>query len=54
MFTLKEMVLSSQIEGANASLSDVLEYEAKMHAAERSIEIKKVTNYVEAATPADF
>jgi len=48
MFALKEAVLSSQIEGTNASVSDVLEYEAQMQAAERSIDIQEVTNYVDA------
>lgn len=48
IFALKEAVLSSQIEGTNASLSDVLEYEAQLQAAPHSVDIQEVINYVDA------
>ncbi len=46
-FVRKEAVLSSQIEGTQATLMDVLTYEAT-HKAERPAEVEEVCNYVDA------
>ncbi len=48
-FVRKEAVISSQIEGTQATLMDVLAYEATQKA-ERPGEVKEVCNYVEALT----
>lgn len=48
MYVRKEAVLSSQIEGTQASLSDVLEYEASPARIRRSTDVGEVVNYVEA------
>lgn len=44
----REAVLSSQIEGTQASLMDVLEYEAAVHGPAQSIDVHEVLNYVRA------
>jgi len=46
-FVRKEAVISSQIEGTQATLMDVLTYEAT-HKAKRSADVEEVCNYVEA------
>ena len=46
-FVRKETVISSQIEGTQATLMDVLTYEAT-HKAERPADVEEVCNYVEA------
>lgn len=48
MYIRREAVLSSQIEGTEASLVDVLEYEAELQTAERRVDVQEVSNYVEA------
>jgi Fic family protein len=46
-FVRKEAVISSQIEGTQATLMDVLTYEAT-HKAQRPADVEEVCNYVEA------
>ena len=48
MYVRREAVLSSQIEGTQASLMDVLEYEAMRAKGERRIDIQEISNYVSA------
>lgn len=48
MYVRKEAVLSSQIEGTQSSISDVLEEEARMHNPRRPEDVKEVLNYVDA------
>ena len=48
MYVRKEAVLSSQIEGTQSSLNDVLEAEARIFDAERRHDVAEVLNYVEA------
>ena len=48
MYVRREAVLSSQIEGTQASLMDVLEYEAMRASGERRIDIQEISNYVSA------
>lgn len=48
MYVRKEAVLSSQIEGTQASLVDILEYEADQAARTDRIDIEEVINYVDA------
>jgi len=48
MYVRKEAVLSSQIENTQASLSDVLEYEAKVPARSHPPDVGEVVNYVRA------
>jgi Fic family protein len=48
MYVRKEAVLSSQIEGTQASLLEVLEFESDMHAAKNPADIEEVVNYVAA------
>lgn len=48
MYVRKEAVLSSQIEGTQASLSDVLEEEARILSGTRPNDVKEVLNYVKA------
>lgn len=48
MYVRREAVLSSQIEGTEASLVDLLEWEAQAEQAERRIDVREVTNYVDA------
>lgn len=46
MYVRKEAVLSSQIEGTQSSLNDLLEAEAKILRAERPQDVEEVINYV--------
>lgn len=48
MYVRKEAVLSSQIEGTQSSLDDVLEAEAKIFSASRPRDVDEVINYVQA------
>lgn len=48
MYVRKEAVLSSQIEGTQSSLQDVLTAEAKILAADRPDDVDEVVNYVAA------
>ncbi len=48
MYVRKEAVLSSQIEGTQASLTDVLEYEASVARRRRRSDASEVVNYVKA------
>ena len=48
MYVRKEAVLSSQIEGTQASLMDVLEFESKAFEPENPIDVEEVVNYVAA------
>lgn len=48
MYVRREAVLSSQIEGTEASLIDLLEWEAQAGKAERRVDVKEITNYIEA------
>ncbi len=48
MYVRKEAVLSSQIEGTQASINDVLEAEAKIFDAARPNDVAEVLNYVTA------
>lgn len=48
MYVRKEAVLSSQIEGTQSSLDDVLEAEAKVFSASRPRDVSEVINYVRA------
>lgn len=48
MYVRREAVLSSQIEGTEASLVDLLEYEAEMERVERRVDVREVTNYIAA------
>ncbi len=48
MYVRREAVLSSQIEGTQASLMDILEYEAYQQIGERRIDVAEVSNYVTA------
>lgn len=48
MYVRKEAVLSSQIEGTQSSLDDVLEAEAKVFRASRPRDVNEVINYVRA------
>jgi Fic family protein len=48
MYVRKEAVLSSQIEGTQSSLQDVLDAEAKILAADRPQDTEEVVNYVRA------
>ncbi len=48
MYVKKEALLSSQIEGTQASLEGVLEYEAELKPKESDPEIKDVINYINA------
>ncbi len=47
-YVRREAVFSSQIEGTNASLMDVLEFEAQMEQAETRVDIAEVINYIAA------
>lgn len=47
-YVRREAVLSSQIEGTNASLMDVLEFEAQMEEAEARIDVAEIINYIAA------
>ncbi len=48
MYVRREAVLSSQIEGTQASLMDVLEYEAMRARSELRVDVREVSNYVAA------
>jgi len=48
MYVRREAVLSSQIEGTQASLDDLLEFEAKPRRSHRSADVEEVANYVRA------
>jgi len=48
MYVRREAVLSSQIEGTQASLMDVLEYEAELEHSERRVDVVEISNYVAA------
>ena len=48
MYVRKEAVLSSQIEGTQASLLDVLEFEASARRVGRTSDVEEVSNYVAA------
>ena len=48
MYVRKEAVLSSQIEGTQASLIDVLEFEAQASEPEHPLDVAEVVNYVAA------
>lgn len=48
MYVRKEAVLSSQIEGTQSSLNDLLEAEAAIHDAARPSDVSEVINYVNA------
>lgn len=48
MYVRREAVLSSQIEGTEASLVDLLEYEAQQGQAERRVDVREITNYIDA------
>lgn len=48
MYVRREAVLSSQIEGTEASLVDLLEYEAQLERADRKVDVREITNYIDA------
>ena len=48
MYVRQEAVLSTQIEGTQASLSDLLEFEAAEGEGERTVDISEVINYLNA------
>lgn len=48
MYVRREAVLSSQIEGTEASLVDLLEWEAQMERVERRMDVREITNYIDA------
>ncbi len=48
MYVRKEAVLSSQIEGTQSSLDDLLEAEAKIYRPERPKDVNEVINYIKA------
>ena len=48
MYVRREAVLSSQIEGTQASLMDVLEYEVMRARGEQRVDVREVSNYVAA------
>lgn len=48
MYVRKEAVLSSQIEGTQASLNDILEAEARVLSAEHPSDVSEVLNYIAA------
>lgn len=48
MYVRREAVLSSQIEGTQASLMDLLEFEALHDQAEERIDVREITNHIRA------
>lgn len=50
MYVRKEAVPSSQIEGTQSSLDDLLQYEAEALDGKASDDVREVSNYVDAAT----
>ncbi len=48
MYVRREAVLSSQIEGTEASLVDLLEYEAQLQRRRERVDVREITNYIDA------
>jgi Fic family protein len=48
MYVRREATMSSQIEGTQASLVDLLEYEAEVERAERRIPVEEISTYIDA------
>ena len=48
MYVRREATLSSQIEGTQASLVDLLEYEAEIERVERRAPVEEISNYIDA------
>lgn len=48
MYVRREAVLSSQIEGTQASMIDLLEFEAERDRGEQEVQVGEVMNYIEA------
>jgi Fic family protein len=48
MYVRREAALSSQIEGTQASLIDLLEYESEAEKPERPVDVEEIVNYVAA------
>ena len=48
MYVRKEAVLSSQIEGTQSTLSDLLRFETEAQAGQPIDDIREVSNYVDA------
>lgn len=48
MYVRKEAVLSSQIEGTQSSLNDLLRAEARIYDPDRPVDVREVSNYVAA------
>jgi Fic family protein len=48
MYVRREAVLSSQIEGTQASMIDVLQYEAERDRGEQEVPVGEVINYIDA------
>ena len=48
MYVRKEAVLSSQIEGTQSSLNDLLRAEARIYDPDRPADVREVSNYVAA------
>lgn len=48
MSVRREAVLSSQIEGTEASLVGLLGYEAQAEQAERRVDVREIANYIDA------
>lgn len=48
MYVRQEAVLSSQIEGTQSTLQDVLEFEIDIHGQEHPRDVEEVVNYVRA------
>ena len=48
MYTRKEATLSSQVEGTQATFSDVLKAEARIEAAETHTAVDEILNYIKA------
>lgn len=48
MYVRKEAVLSSQIEGTQATLMDLLEFEASQRVSGKQLDVKEVVNYIAA------
>ena len=48
MYVRREAVLSSQIEGTEASLMDLLEWEKQAEGEERQVPVREISNYIQA------
>ena len=48
MYVRKEALLSSQIEGTQASLEDIIQFEENIHEAESPDDVEEVVNYIRA------